>query len=139
MSRQGTLLRGCPPSPHLPPRSRISFNTFPLRRQEEVERDGEPVSNPTLATRSVVNVPGTITEAWGLIIRRILVRAEYEETERTVLEANELGIEAFLVGGQPRIGLSPPPPSYAEPTSAKPPANTRCYAGRVAETSGTFI
>ena len=99
MSRQGTLLRGCPSFPHLPPRSRILSNTFPLRQQEEVERDGEPVSNPTPATRSVVNVPGTITEAWGLIIRRILVRAEYEEAERTALEANELETEAFLVGG----------------------------------------
>ena len=41
----------------------------------------------------------------------ILVRAEYEETERAALERNASPTEVFLVTGQPGIGLSPRIPS----------------------------
>ena len=76
-----------PLDPELPP-SQPSFDLVPARRQ-------------------VMKIPPTLFEASGARSDRILIRSEYGHAERAALLARGSGAQAFLVTGQPGIGLFP--------------------------------
>ena len=63
---------------------------------------------------TIANIPETVPKVLYGGTSRILVRTEYEETERAALEANTRDVHAFLVTGQPGIGPFPPIPSSTE-------------------------
>ena len=77
-----------------------------LESEELVQEDG--------TVDTLVTFPETIPDVLSRGTSRILVRAEYEETERAALSANASDVQAFLVSGQPGIGRSPCIPSSPE-------------------------
>jgi len=85
-------------------------NSVPFR-VEAVDRDDEPVpSDPPPTTRSTLTVPEPILSEWASKSRKILVRSEYEETKEAARSANNEWKDAFVVAGQPGIGVSPSHP-----------------------------
>ena len=81
-----------------------------VETQEPVERDDDPIDeyeiDPATVPVSalVAPFPGSLPKVWDSYSQQILVRLEYQETEQTVLSANE-NKAALLVAGQPGIGL----------------------------------
>jgi len=59
------------------------------------------------APATIMDLPGSLPDVWGLQSQKILVRAEYEQAEQAALKANTSkgSYDAFLVGGQAGIGL----------------------------------
>ena len=86
------------------------LNTF-LVEEEVVERDDRPIkavpADPPV-TRSVATLHSSLP--WEIGSRKILVRSEYKEAEEAAVRANKPNTHAFVVGGQPGIGLFPSPP-----------------------------
>ena len=87
------------------------LNTFLV--EEAVERDVKPIkavpTNPPIP-RSVAIIPSTAPPPWNTACRKILVRSEYKEAEEAAVSANGPVTDAFVVCGQPGIGVPPSPP-----------------------------
>jgi len=87
---------------------------------EMVERDLEnpiPEFVPTNIpyTCSVATISPMVPPPWNMESQKILVRSEYKEAEEAVvLSANRPNTEAFVVSGQPGIGMFHLPPLLAE-------------------------
>ena len=80
------------------------------RRKEKVVRDDtindtDILPDPPSRFRFVVPFPKALPKIWSLESRRILARSEYYELEQAALLANKAGVDAFVVTGQPGIGL----------------------------------
>jgi len=84
-----------------------------LLPDDEPLPDDKPHPEAAPAARPIVEIPQDIVDLYNLESGRILVRSEYEETERAVLSANAANIEAFVVTGQPGIGV----PLLAQPST----------------------
>ena len=65
-----------------------------------------PLSDVTHSTRPIVEIPETFPNIRGLDSSKILVRSEYEETEKGALLALADNFHGFIVTGQPGIGPS---------------------------------
>ena len=57
--------------------------------------------------RPVVRVPEELPPPLFFYSRKVLERSEYQKAEQEILLANEDGRQAFMVSGNPGIGLSP--------------------------------
>ena len=88
----------------------MSFQVEPVKRDDNPVDDLHLLSDTLPPTRSVLTPPKTVLEAWGLSCQRVLVRSEYGETEEAARLSNNGGTNAFMVLGQPGIGVSPSPP-----------------------------
>jgi len=87
-----------------------------LQEEELVERDDNPIEDPTLpdplpSTRFVMS-PWILAAAWGLSSRKVLVRSEYHKAEEAALLTNEEGKGVFIVTGQHGIGPPHSPSPY---------------------------
>jgi hypothetical protein len=83
-----------------------------LERLEEVKRD-KPVRDfdlpdPVPHKTWVARIPCALPPPWKSPGRRFLVRSEYHEAEAAALLASQGNMKAFLVTGNPGIGLFPP-------------------------------
>ena len=72
----------------------------PLERGVDPVRDIHPPEDYVVA-----NIPGSISNVWGLTSQQILVRSEYGEAEQAVVSASKTSLDAFVVSGRPGIGL----------------------------------
>ena len=89
------------------------LNTF-LVEEEAVERDLKPIKAVPAnlpITRSVAIISPTAPPPWYTSFRKILVRSEYKEAEEAAVLANRPVTDAFVVCGQPGIGVFPSPPT----------------------------
>ena len=79
--------------------------------EQDIERDTEdpvdPFPDPIPPTRLVLELPSTLSDVWDLATHQVLVRSEYPIAEEAALLAQRER-DAFLVTGQPGIGLSLP-------------------------------
>jgi len=86
--------------------------------EELVERDVKPIKAvPTNIpfTCSVATISPSVPPPWVMENRKILVRSEYKEAEEVAVSSvNEPNAHAFVVGGQPGIGMFHLPPLLAE-------------------------
>ena len=88
----------------------------PVVRDDKSNRikDSHFRPDPPPTTQSVVTIPKNLPVV-GLRSKRILVRSDYKEAEKAVVSLSKT-FQAFVVGGQPGIGLSlSPSVPYPEP------------------------
>ena len=88
---------------------------MPVAAGGNTDRYHNRLTNPVMSdsppiTRSTLTVPEPILREWASKSRKILVRSEYEETEEAANSAHDQGKDAFVVAGQPGIGV---PPSHS--------------------------
>lgn len=78
-----------------------------LENRKPLVRSANPVPVPESipSTCTTISVPDDISYFLRLDCSEFLVRDEYREAEKAVLEANEEPVDAFVVTGQPGIGL----------------------------------
>ena len=84
--------------------------------QERVQRGDNPLGLTTPETCTVITQPTTMPDAWVFTGEsRFLLRFEYYEAEKAVIQANANNKGAFLLSGQRGIGSPSPSLSPAEP------------------------